>query len=351
MRRTVFWAFVVAVVSLTLVLAAGCGQKESSAESRAEENAVKPVKVSVVTVEPTSIRDVLALPGETRPWQDVRLAADQGGQVEWLGPREGDEVRKGDLVAKIDVSALKAALENAEAAARLAEEVYQRRQRLFERKIITEEELDRSRAERDVARGNLRQARVHYEQGFVRAPIDGFVNYLFVDEGEFVGRGEPVADLVKVKKIEIEVNVPELDVRYLRVGQEAGVRVDAFPERRFLGRIDFVAYKADPATKTFRVKVLLDNPAGQIRPGMIARLVFIRRVIPEALVAPLFALVDKGGERLVFVEEDGRAHARTVSVGVINGDRVQITEGLSPGDRLIVRGQNQVEEGMRVQVQ
>ncbi|MBW1802210.1 MAG: efflux transporter periplasmic adaptor subunit, partial [Deltaproteobacteria bacterium] len=96
-------------------------------------------------------------------------------------------------------------------------------------------------------------------------------------------------------------------------------------------------------------RVLIKNPDHDIRPGMIVRVAFLRRVIPDALVAPLFAIVDKGGERLLFVEKDGVAHARTVSIGVIEGDRVQITKGLDPGDHLIVTGQTEVEEGMKVQ--
>jgi len=140
-------------------------------------------------------------------------------------------------------------------------------------------------------------------------------------------------------------------VRFLKTGQKAMIRVDAFPEREAVGTIDFVAYKADPATKTFQVKVVMDNADRDIRPGMIARVAFLRRIIPDALSAPLFALVDKGGERMVFVEKDGVVHARSVSIGIIEGDRVQITQGLEPGDRLIVTGQKDVEEGMKVQVQ
>ncbi|UCC66198.1 MAG: efflux RND transporter periplasmic adaptor subunit, partial [Deltaproteobacteria bacterium] len=177
---------------------------------------------------------------------------------------------------------------------------------------------------------------------------DGMVNLLHVDVGEYVARGEPVADLVNVDKIKINVNVPELDVRYLRVGRQAMVTIDAFPGRRLAGTINFVAYKADPATKTFHVRVLIPNPRREIRPGMIARVAFLRRIIPNAVAVPLSALVDKGGERIVFVENDGIAYARTVSIGVIEADRVQITSGLKLGERLIVTGQTEVEEGMRV---
>ena len=352
-RSIITIAGLIVLLFLGAMTGGGCERSQSIAQQETDQNKKekRAVQVSVVTVEPGPVKDILVLPGETEAWQDVRVAADTAGRVEWIGPREGDKVKKGELIAKIDVSALKAALDKAEAAAKLADELYQRRVKLFEQKIITEEDLDRSRTERILAQGNLRQTRVEYDRGFVRAPISGLVNYLYVDEGEFVDRGKPITDLVNVDTIKINVNVPELDVRYLKVGQAAGVRIDAFPERQLLGKVDFVAYKADPATKTFHVKVLTDNSDHSIRPGMIARVAFIRRVIPDALAAPLFALVDKGGERILFVEKDGVVQARSVSIGVIEGDRVQITEGLHAGDHLIVAGQTEVEEGMRVVIE
>jgi membrane fusion protein (multidrug efflux system) len=350
MKRFIYILILVSAPFLIMISLSGCGRSESSAQPEKTSSQPRAVKVSVVKIEPVPIRDILVLPGDTKAWQDVLVAADKAGRVDFIGPSEGDTVEKGDLLVKIDVSALKAALDRAEAAFKLADDLYRRRQNLFERKIINTEELDHARTERTLAKGNLRQAQVEYERGFVLAPIHGVVNHLFVDEGEFIDRGKPLVDLVNVDKIKIDVNVPELDVKYIKVMQKTTVKIDAFPDRLLTGVINFVAYKADPATKTFLVKVLVDNPGHVIRPGMIARVAFLRRIIPDALAAPLFALVDKGGERMVFVEKDGVAHARTVSIGVIEGDRVQITNGLEAGERLIVKGQTEVEEGIRVLV-
>jgi len=341
----------IAMAFLVLIVISGCSRSETGAQSESNHNEPMAVKVSVVEIKPVPVKDILILPGGTEAWEDILASADTSGRVEWIGFNEGDRVKKGQLIAKIDVSALKAALERTKAAFKLADDLCNRRQELFRRKIINKEELDRSLTEKTLARTTLQQAQVEHDRGFLRSPIDGVVNHVFVDEGEFIDRGKPMFDLVNVDKIKINVNVPELDVRYLRVGQKAEVKIDAFPDRRIQGAVDFVAYKADPATKTFVVRVLIDNPHHDIRPGMIARVVFLRRVIPNALVAPLFALVDKGGQRLLFVEKEGVAHARTVSIGIIEGDRVQITSGLNVGDHLIVKGQTEVEEGTRVQVQ
>ena len=309
------------------------------------------VKVGVKTIEPESIKDVLVLPGETKASQDVVLSAEQGGLVEWVGPKEGDRVEKGDLLVRIEVETLKTEYENAMAAYHLADKQYERRSNLFKERIIPREELDQSRTDRSMKQGAARAAKIRYLKGFVRAPISGMVNRVHVDPGEFVGEGAPVVELVNTDRVEVEVSMPELDVKYFRPGQKAMVTVDAYADQQFLGDIEFVAFKADGLTKTFRVKILLDNSAGLIRPGMMVRAYMLRRVVPDALAVPLFALLDKGGERVLFVAENGRAQSRMVRLGIIDNDRVQILEGLQPGDQLIVTGQTEVEDGIKVVLQ
>jgi len=166
------------------IVSAGCDVSARRTQAGDDGNRSRVVKVSVQIVEPVAVRDVLVLPGETEAWQDVLLPAETGGSVEWIGPVEGAAVSAGELLSKIDVSSLKAALDRMESAYALTDALYQRRKRLAERKIISQEVLDHSETNRSVALANLEQARVEYERGFVRAPIDGVVNRLHVDEGE-----------------------------------------------------------------------------------------------------------------------------------------------------------------------
>jgi membrane fusion protein (multidrug efflux system) len=342
---------IVLAVLLAGVAGSGCKNSETSADIEKKSPEAPAVTVSVMVVEPIAIRDIIYLPGETEAMEDVQVSANTAGQVEWIGPQEGQKVNKGDLLAKIDVSALKAALDHAEAAYQLADDLWQRRQRLFDRKIIAQEEFDQSETQRTLALTDLEQIRVRYNHGFPRAPIAGIINHLHVDAGEYADVGKPIAEIVNIDQIKINVQVPELDVRFVRIGQQTPVRIDAFPDRTLLGTVDYISFKAHPATKTFLVRSLIANPAHEIRPGMIGRVAFVRRVIPDAVAAPLFALVDKGGERILFVEKDGVAESRTISIGVIEGDRIQITSGLNVGDHLIVKGHTEVEDGMKVTVQ
>lgn len=336
------------LVALLFALAGCDGSEAGTGPARKQDSAIK---VSVIKVEPATMLDALMLPGETEAIEDVVLAAEHGGQVEAVDVKEGDMVKKGQLLAEIDVATLKTALDRAEANYKMAEDQAERRKKLIKKKVIGQEEYDKIETARIVASNVLREAKVLYQKGFVRSPINGRINKLYVDQGEFADRGKPVADLVNIEKIRVNVYVPELDVRYLKVGDPSRITLDAYPGQEWYGKVDFVAFKADPATKTFHARVVVDNADGRIRPGMIARAGFLKQTLENAVAAPLGALVDKGGERLVFVEKDGKAEARTVELGVVELDRIQITKGLEIGENLIVVGQNDIEDGMKVQVQ
>ena len=343
-----FLIMVLAAVLFATMSLSGCKDGESIAKTEGNSSRPPAVPVSVVAVKPVVMRDVVFLPGETEAYEDVMVAANTSGQVEWLGPGEGQEVKKGELLAKIDVSALKASLEHAKAAYKLAHDLCERRRRLYENKIIAKEELDQSETQLKLAAADLEQIKVRYNHGFPKSPITGIINQLYVDVGEYADLGKPLADIVNIDRIKINVRVPELDVCYVKKGQKTPIKIDAFADHTIIGTVEFVAFKADPATKTFLVRSVIDNPNHDIRPGMIGRVAFVRRMIPDAVAAPLFTIVDKGGERIVYIEKDGVAESRVISIGVIEGDRVQITSGLDIGDHLIVKGHTEVEDGMKV---
>ncbi|MGE4290759.1 MAG: efflux RND transporter periplasmic adaptor subunit [Desulfovibrio sp.] len=338
-----------AVVLLGLaVLLLGRGGDAPAPEAAAPAGA-KALPVYVAEVQPVTLHDILTLPGSTEALRDVTLAAERAGRVEAIGPVEGDMVEEGEVVARIDMEKAEADLLKARSAFELAQKQTSRRKELRGKNLLSQEELDQSNTDLESATSDLTQAQVNYNQGLIKSPIHGRINDLAVDPGEYVNVGDTVAEIVDVSHIRINVNVPELDVRYLHVGQRVGVSVDAYPGETWTGEVDFVAYKADEGTKTFQTRVVVDNADGRIRPGMLARVRLERQVVENAVSAPLFAIVDKGGERFLFVEENGIARARTIEFGIIAGDRVQITKGLAVGEKLIVSGQNTVEEGVPVE--
>ncbi|SKA72271.1 membrane fusion protein, multidrug efflux system [Paucidesulfovibrio gracilis DSM 16080] len=354
-RASRTWPALLLCLFAALLLSA-CGDDQPDATAQAQAESTPPpssraVSVLVTEVRPVTLRDVLTLPGATEPQHDVTVSAERGGRVEWVGPTEGDSVRQGEIIAKIDMDKAEADLAKARSAYELAVKQAKRRKQLRAKNLLSQEELDQANTDLESATSDLTQAQVYYDQGLVASPISGRVNDLAVDPGEYLNTGQAVAELVNISRIRIYVNVPELDVRYLHVGQRVKVTVDAYPNEVWDGEVDFVAYKADESTKTFRTRVVVDNDDSRIRPGMLARVRLERRVVKDAVSAPLFAIVDKGGERILFVEENGVARSRAIEIGFIDGDRAQILHGLKLGEQLIVSGQDAVEEGVSVEAQ
>ncbi|AGW14230.1 putative RND family efflux transporter MFP subunit [Megalodesulfovibrio gigas DSM 1382 = ATCC 19364] len=341
---------------MALSFLSGCGETPSHAQT-AQENATaaaapsRTVNVQVEPVAPRPFKDILILPGQTEALQDVRLAMDAEGRVDWVGVEKGDLVQKGQELLRLDADLVAAQLAKAKADLALKQDLATRRQSLFQQAVLSKEEHDQALTELAVAKATVTEAETALSRTVIRAPFTGRINNVTVDPGEYVVKGEPVIEMVNVSTIRVTVSVPEMDVRHLNVGQEVAVSIDAHGADRWDGVVDFVAWKADDATKTFEVRVVVDNKDGRIRPGMASRVAFVRRDIPDALTAPLFAVVDRGGERLLYVAQDGVARARQIVIGHIAQDRVQVLEGLAAGDWLIVTGHKDVEDGMPVTVQ
>ncbi|MBG0790692.1 MAG: efflux RND transporter periplasmic adaptor subunit [Desulfovibrionaceae bacterium] len=340
---------ILTVLALAALLAlAGCGNEDSNANAFAPERVVK---VKTMTVTPMVLHDILTLPGETEPEDDVFVSSDSAGTVTWLGVREGDHVKKGAIIARVDVASSGARLDQAKASRELAAEQLRRRRELLEKGVLAQEEFDQMAAKLEESDASLREMQVGVDQGVIRAPVSGIVNKRFVDQGERLEVGGQVVEIVDPSIIRVTVNVPEMDIPFIRKDQEAMLTVDAIPGRKWKGAVEFVSFKADPTSKTFETRVLTDNGDGAIRAGMLARVSFERRTIPDAITAPLYSIINQGGERLLYVDENGTARARTIEIGVIDADRAQILQGLKAGEKLIVSGQTMVEDGTKVDAQ
>jgi len=310
---------------------------------------IPPVKVQVL--KPALLEDRLVLTGNIAPWERVTLSAQVSGQIELQDAQQGQEITKGQELFRIDTKAVQARMDQVRAHLTLANQEYERAQRLVDQKVGSTQSLDSARAARDAAEAELRALRIQFNNSVIATPFDGVVDYVFKKQDEFVDVGAPLVRLVQVHKVKMAAGIPERDIACFKLGDAVRVFVDALADRVFPGTLYRLAPSADDATRTFAAEVELDNTQGLLRPGMVARAAFVRSSYPDALVVPIFALLTLGEQRCVAVEDAGVARLRPVEIGIVQGDSVQITQGLAPGERLIVVGQRDLREGDRVQVQ
>ncbi len=317
---------------------------QAEVEERLPNVKVRPLRAGRVD-------DLLVLTGDIHAWEEVTISAETTGKIELQDVEEGDIVTKGQDLVRINTTTIRATMAQAAAGLRLAKLELGRVEKLREGGISSPQELDRALTDREAAVANVRLAEIQLEHSVIRAQIGGVVDKLFMEEGEFVNMGTHLIHIVQVHKVKAVIGLPERDVGLFSPGDSARVALDAHPGKVFEGRIHRIATSAEEGTRTFATEIELDNADRLLRPGMIARATLVRSSYEDAITIELFAVISRGDQRVVFIEDDGVARERAIEIGFFQGNQVHITDGLGDGDRLIVLGQRELREGQRVAVQ
>lgn len=300
------------------------------------------LRVEVVTLAPSEALLQLTLPGEVEGSRDARLAAPLGGYVESVLVDDGDVVRKGQALARVDTSVYAARKDQAAAQAKQAAADLVRKQALGD--LATPAELEAAETQAAMADANLRLAQINLGRSVVTAPFDGVVSELGIDPGEVASPGAPVARLVTMDPVVVNVAASDRDVVGLRVGMPVLVAADA-TGTPIAGEIAAISPTALVATRAFRVEVDVANPDQRLRPGMIASVRLAETLASDAVVLPQDWLVTRLDGVGVFVVEEGFARWRPVELGAIVHDQVVIHAGLAVGERVVSTGQRALQDG------
>lgn len=285
---------------------------------------------------------------------EVRVGAQLSGIVEKLNVEVGSKIRRGDVIAEIDSSGLRARLAQAEAQVaveaqdlRRAEVELRRAQRLDEEKLVAESQvedaaiaLDAARARLEKARRDVAVVRTDLAYAVIRSPITGTVASVTTQEGETVQASfntPTFATIIEDGALELIAMVDETDIGTVAVGNPVGFTVEAYPALEFAGTVARIAPKGTiiSGVVNFEVMVRIDSPAEVLKPDMTAN-VSIRTAEREALVVPNAAVQRDGSERFVWVDDDGGLQRRAVTVGTRDANFTEIRQGIGPGDRVLV---------------
>jgi len=267
--------------------------------------------------------------------------------------------------AKAGVAAAESALAVAQTAYAVAEANYQRGKQLLEQGAIpravfeAEYELKYKQAKEQVeralpaqlaqARASLTLAESAYDDSFIRAPISGLVTARNVNPGEMASSTAPVISLANLDKVEVKATVGENLVNHLKQGQKVQVKISAVSDKPFTGVVTNIAPAANPVSKGFPVKIQIDNPKHLLKPGMFAE-VQLGPPPGEALLVPREAVSKAEDKNVVWVVKDGQAQKKEVQVGESDGRQIVITAGLTEGEEVVVAGQENLQEGVMVNV-
>lgn len=337
----------------------------------------RPMAVEVATVERGSVEVSRPLVASLEPVTNSRVAAEEAGLVRERFFEEGQTIAAGDMLVRLDdelltlrANALEAKLQSEQAElerAKLesdnADRELRRQQSLFERNVSPEKELqdaqtaaDRAKALIGVreavvaeARAEVAEVKALLRKARIASPIAGIVAQRHVEVGQWIGQGDPIADVVSLEQMYVTVDVPEVLLAQVRPGTPLRVVLDAYPGKSFDVEVAFTLPMADMSTRSFKAKALIQNESGGLRPGFLGRATIVTRS-DDLLTVPKDALVYSGESVHVVTANEGTAAIVPVTVVAGIGAKVAVEGGLAEGDMVVIRGNESLAPGMQLQV-
>ena len=344
-----------------------------------EEQPEAPILVRVFKVKRSDFQDLLPVMGTVRGSLEIDLRFEVSGVIITINFREGDKVKKGDVIALLDPKDSQLRLEYAhgrlksvEAAASGIKKRLEIQQGLYEAGAIIKAKLEEAQLEYEnmkwqvkSAKTEVKLAQSHINKTSILAPMDGVIGSIDVEVGEFITQNIRIASLMGIEDVFVEVGIIERDIDKIELGQKVMVNVDSYPEIDFQGRVNSIFPVVEGRSRTLTTKVKVANPEGLLLSGMFARVKIFIAEFEEAIIIPSRSLVMVGPKVImvpvvtsqIYPYEDvekglqpGVVELRKVEVGYLTTDYAQIASGLDEGELIIIEAQREIENGARVKV-
>ena len=358
-------------VILTLLIAClgGCGSKESTSlekPSKAPAQLSEEMPVEVVEVVPRAISFNLSAVGSLKTPEHVTISPKRAGIINKILVREGDQVKKGQVLVQLDDTDALLQLERAEAGVKSVEasietnrSTLSRFQKLLASNVIPQQTYDDihlkvklDEARLDLSKAEMKLARQNLLDHQIVSPIEGIVNLKIASLGEHVNVApkDEILNVVQMDPLDLEFYLPENWAGKIRLGGKINFTVKAFSEENFSATLRFISPTADPSTRNVRMKASVQNTSHRLKPGFFAEVMIQTDTHSNALVIPESALFNQEGKPFAFVLQNKTAHRREVETGQRLKGGVEILKGIQKGDQVVTAGHEQLSEGMKVRI-
>lgn len=346
---------VVAVVVLALAAAGGAfwwkGAATTPAKGRtpaATATNASPVETAVAqaTRSSTNIPSV----GSLRSDENVFIAPEIAGRIAEIRFKEGEPVKEGDVLVRLDNSLAQAELSDMEARFNFQKANFERANALSTGRNITERAFDEARQNFESARAALELSRVRNSKHQLLAPFSGVVGMRLLSAGAFVSIGTTIVNLEKIDVLKLDFKIPEVFLSDVQVGQMVDVTLDALPRRTFQAQIYAIDPLIDVNGRALQVRARLQNPEMLLRPGLFARVSVRGRTERDVVVIPESAIVPRAGENYVYRVENGRAIETHIEIGNRRAGNVEISGGLKAGAVVVTAGHQRLKDGAMVEI-
>jgi RND family efflux transporter MFP subunit len=365
-RKIIFFFLPAAAVLITLAAIKVDTPSSTTQSTQPHSSSAAPTTVTVVHPQKASIT-IPVLPGQTEAYTDAPIYAQTSGYLKKWYFDIGAKVKAGDVLAEIDtpevdqeLAQAQAQIKVAQAALNLAEVTWRRDQELYNRKVIAVQDFDtatdtyrENQATVMVDQANINQLEALEGFKILRAPFNGIVTARNTDLGDYIasGSGTQLFRMQQTSPLRIYVNVPQTFAQVVKIGTEGDLNLDEFPGRKFVGHVTNTANAIDPTSRTLLTELQVPNETGELFPGAYARITLQVNDSTGILTIPSNALLFRSdGTTVGVVSADGKVEIRKIAISLNLGDELEISQGLSVTDQVIVNPSDSLANGMTVEI-
>ena len=322
-------------------------------ESEQNNDRVRLIPVETINIVSDDFEDYIRLTGTVEAINDAVISSESSGRILSIANR-GDRVTRGSILARLDDRVLQAQYEAAKTGFELADDTFNRMEALYADSIISTQDFQSARAQRDQAKAQLDLTEKQLQDTQIEAPFSGRIEERMIRTGELINPGQPVVRLVDTDRIRILSGIPERYSGEITEGSEVIVNLRALNGNPVTSQITYAGNVIDPDTRTFTVEIEMENPGERIKPDMVADLQIRRATLEDVIVIPRTAILrdEEGVSVFRSRQENGRKIAELVNVrtGMASGPLIQILDGLSDGDEIVVSGMRTLSIGDELNV-
>jgi membrane fusion protein (multidrug efflux system) len=330
---------------LAALLISGCGGDEGKGEWARKPHLVEIASASKDTMGVERVRT-----GSLRALKEVKIYTQEEGRITELPYRAGDFVEQGAVIARLDDRILRAQFDRNHALRRKAEQNLQRVRRLYEEKIISQQDMIQAETDLDVAKADEDLLATRLGYATIKAPISGVIGERLTEPGNIAAQHTHILTILDMTSLITEVTLSDLLMPKMTIDDVVQVRIDALGVQTFAGHISRIYPNIDPVTRRGILEVELKPVPEGARPGQLCR-VHLKAEAAERLLIPFAALrSDKAGVYVYTVDNEGRAARNPVTTGLRIEDRVEVIDGLTEGQRVVTKGFLDLAAGKQVEI-
>lgn len=327
------------IITLIIILFASCSSKDEKKPAAAPKKA-KTKLVKIYTVKKKTMKETLELTGNIEAENTANVISTTDGKISKLLLREGDKVKENQIVALISPT-LREDIVNT---ARLN---YQK----IKLKADENPEDAKLQSELKTAKENLEFAKDQYKEIPIVASLNGNISHRYADPGDMISAKSKIYEIQSDEGFKLKIQISELDIKKLKVGQHADLYVDACPDKIFSSTLTRIYPEIDTQTRNGIIELKLNNPCVNIHAGMFARVVFTTRVLKNVISIPTSAIIERPDKKTCFVIEENTAKEKEITAGLEADNFTQIVSGLSEGESVVIEGQSSLKTGAKVKIQ